>query len=114
MAGIRIERGSMEVMSDSPLSSFDRPVAAEVVGCSCRYGRALDCDVVLPSGLVARQLCYLKRWTFLFAMKAGRHLMEWGLRRLHPECPLRPPLESLAPLVELALSSSSTKRRAAS
>jgi hypothetical protein len=47
-------------------------------------------------------------------MRCGDAVFNFGLRRLHPDCPLRGSFEALAPLVDTVFSLSSTKRRATS
>jgi hypothetical protein len=42
-------------------------------------------------------------------LKLGRVLLRLGLRRLHPDCPVRQSLESLRPLVDLAMAKRSRK-----
>ena len=56
----------------------------------------------------------LKLAMALGLMRCGDAVFNFGLRRLHPDCPLRRSFEALAPLVDTVFSLSSTKRRVTS
>ena len=56
----------------------------------------------------------LRLATAMGLMRFGDAVFNFGLRRLHPDCPLRRSFEALAPLVDTVFSLSSTKRRVTS
>jgi hypothetical protein len=85
--------------------------AASESKCHCRHDMLCPGSATKAKGFAARHLCCIRLGIALQTMKAGLRIARWGIHRLHSDCPLRRCLESLTPLVERALSSSSTKRK---
>jgi hypothetical protein len=99
-------------MPSAPLIDPSLSATARTGPCFCADSRLLACDSS-PTGrnFILRRLHYLRFAAIVMTIRLGRGAEAWAIRRLNPECPVRRSLESLTPLVDLALSVSSRDRR---
>jgi hypothetical protein len=87
------------------------PQSEDALDCR-RCERLADCTLNPAKGHAKQGRAQnLKLALALKLMRCGDAVFNFGLRRLHPDCPLRRSFEALAPLVDTVFSLSSTKRR---